>query len=131
MCLCLLQVLERWCTSPRTIEVLMNTYSVVQLSEEAMALVPPETLEVRSQDLEHTQSLSPAPRDSHLLLGSSVGSPTLPLRIHPETFSCPRRRKLTEPTPKMLHLIGSRRHLLATSLPALGGMCAICPRLPC
>ncbi|XP_039086710.1 ankyrin repeat and SOCS box protein 10 [Hyaena hyaena] len=39
------KVLERWCTSPRTIEVLMNTYSVVQLSEEAMALVPPETLE--------------------------------------------------------------------------------------
>uniref|UniRef100_G3T297 Ankyrin repeat and SOCS box containing 10 n=1 Tax=Loxodonta africana TaxID=9785 RepID=G3T297_LOXAF len=29
------KVLERWCTSPRTIEVLMNTYCVVQLPEEA------------------------------------------------------------------------------------------------
>ncbi|VTJ81644.1 Hypothetical predicted protein [Marmota monax] len=38
------EVLERWCTSPRTIEVLMNTYSVLQLPEEAMGLVPPETL---------------------------------------------------------------------------------------
>ncbi|XP_046285846.2 ankyrin repeat and SOCS box protein 10 isoform X2 [Marmota monax] len=38
------KVLERWCTSPRTIEVLMNTYSVLQLPEEAMGLVPPETL---------------------------------------------------------------------------------------
>lgn len=45
--LCLLQVLERWCTSPRTIEVLMNTYSIMQLPEEAMALVPLETLQVR------------------------------------------------------------------------------------
>ncbi|XP_004594468.2 ankyrin repeat and SOCS box protein 10 isoform X2 [Ochotona princeps] len=39
------KVLERWCTSPRTIEVLMNTYSVVQLPEEAAGLVPPETLQ--------------------------------------------------------------------------------------
>ncbi|XP_062956854.1 ankyrin repeat and SOCS box protein 10 [Cynocephalus volans] len=39
------KVLERWCTSPRTIEVLMNTYSVMQLPEEAMGLVPPETLQ--------------------------------------------------------------------------------------
>ncbi|XP_044908964.1 ankyrin repeat and SOCS box protein 10 isoform X4 [Felis catus] len=41
----MLHVLERWCTSPRTIEVLMNTYSITQLPEEAMALVPPETLQ--------------------------------------------------------------------------------------
>uniref|UniRef100_A0A8C0JXH1 Ankyrin repeat and SOCS box protein 10 n=1 Tax=Canis lupus dingo TaxID=286419 RepID=A0A8C0JXH1_CANLU len=39
------KVLERWCTSPRTIEVLMNTYSIMQLPEEAMALVPLETLQ--------------------------------------------------------------------------------------
>ncbi|XP_073094315.1 ankyrin repeat and SOCS box protein 10 isoform X2 [Manis javanica] len=39
------KVLERWYMSPRTIEVLMNTYSVMQLPEEAMALVPPETLQ--------------------------------------------------------------------------------------
>ncbi|XP_049633962.1 ankyrin repeat and SOCS box protein 10 [Suncus etruscus] len=39
------KVLERWCSSPRTIEVLMNTYSVVQLSEEAKGLVPPEILQ--------------------------------------------------------------------------------------
>ncbi|XP_040858302.1 ankyrin repeat and SOCS box protein 10 isoform X3 [Ochotona curzoniae] len=39
------KVLERWCTSPRTIEVLMNTYSVVQLPEETAGLVPPETLQ--------------------------------------------------------------------------------------
>lgn len=45
--LCPLQVLERWCTSPRTIEVLMNTYSIMQLPEEAVGLVPPETLQVR------------------------------------------------------------------------------------
>jgi hypothetical protein len=47
------QVLERWCTSPRTIEVLMNTYRSVQLPEEAMGLVPPETLQVRFQDPGH------------------------------------------------------------------------------
>lgn len=57
--LCLLQVLERWCTSPRTIEVLMNTYSVVQLPEEAMGLVPPETLQVRLQETTMPQE-SPA-----------------------------------------------------------------------
>nr|XP_014337653.1 PREDICTED: ankyrin repeat and SOCS box protein 10 [Bos mutus] len=39
------KVLERWCTSPRTIEVLMNTYSVVKLPEDAVGLVPPETLQ--------------------------------------------------------------------------------------
>ncbi|TEA23616.1 hypothetical protein DBR06_SOUSAS910334 [Sousa chinensis] len=39
------KVLERWCTSPRTIEVLMNTYSIMQLPEEAVGLVPPETLQ--------------------------------------------------------------------------------------
>ncbi|XP_035866950.1 ankyrin repeat and SOCS box protein 10 isoform X2 [Phyllostomus discolor] len=39
------KVLERWCMSPRTIEVLMNTYSVVRLPEGAMGLVPPETLQ--------------------------------------------------------------------------------------
>uniref|UniRef100_A0A2K6JQN8 Ankyrin repeat and SOCS box containing 10 n=1 Tax=Rhinopithecus bieti TaxID=61621 RepID=A0A2K6JQN8_RHIBE len=38
-------VLERWSTCPQTIEVLMNTYSVVQLPEEAVGLVPPETLQ--------------------------------------------------------------------------------------
>lgn len=60
---CLLQVLERWCTSPRTIEVLMNTYSHMQLPEEAIGLVPPETLQVRFQDT----ITQPASRDSHLL----------------------------------------------------------------
>lgn len=50
----LLQVLERWCMSPRTIEVLMNTYSVVRLPEGAMGLVPPETLQVRLQDPDRT-----------------------------------------------------------------------------
>ncbi|EPQ16323.1 Ankyrin repeat and SOCS box protein 10 [Myotis brandtii] len=39
------KVLERWCTSPRTIEVLMNTYSVMKLPEEAAGLVPPEILQ--------------------------------------------------------------------------------------
>ncbi|XP_073743595.1 ankyrin repeat and SOCS box protein 10 isoform X1 [Callorhinus ursinus] len=39
------KVLERWCESPRTIEVLMNTYSIMQLPEEAMALVPLEILQ--------------------------------------------------------------------------------------
>ncbi|XP_036885428.1 ankyrin repeat and SOCS box protein 10 [Sturnira hondurensis] len=39
------KVLERWCRSPRTIEVLMNTYSVVRLPEGVMGLVPPETLQ--------------------------------------------------------------------------------------
>ncbi|XP_047551866.1 ankyrin repeat and SOCS box protein 10 isoform X1 [Lutra lutra] len=39
------KVLERWCESPRTIEVLMNTYSTMQLPEEAMGLVPLETLQ--------------------------------------------------------------------------------------
>ncbi|XP_024610218.1 ankyrin repeat and SOCS box protein 10 [Neophocaena asiaeorientalis asiaeorientalis] len=39
------KVLERWCASPRTIEVLMNTYSIMQLPEEAVGLVPPETLQ--------------------------------------------------------------------------------------
>ena len=44
------QVLGRWCTSPRTIEVLMNTYCVVQLPEEAKGLVPPEILQVSARD---------------------------------------------------------------------------------
>ncbi|XP_055990756.1 ankyrin repeat and SOCS box protein 10 [Sorex fumeus] len=39
------KVLERWCSSPRTIEALMNTYSTVRLPEEAKGLVPPETLQ--------------------------------------------------------------------------------------
>ncbi|KFO27625.1 Ankyrin repeat and SOCS box protein 10 [Fukomys damarensis] len=39
------KVLERWCSSPRTIEVLMNTYSVVKLPEEAVGLIPPEMLQ--------------------------------------------------------------------------------------
>ncbi|XP_007981694.2 ankyrin repeat and SOCS box protein 10 isoform X1 [Chlorocebus sabaeus] len=39
------KVLERWSTCPQTIEVLMNTYSVVQLPEEAVGLVPSETLQ--------------------------------------------------------------------------------------
>lgn len=39
------KVLDRWCMSPRTIEVLMNTYRVVQLPEEAKGLVPPEILQ--------------------------------------------------------------------------------------
>ncbi|XP_054449443.1 ankyrin repeat and SOCS box protein 10 isoform X2 [Pteronotus mesoamericanus] len=39
------KVLERWCMSPRTIEVLMNTYSVVRLPEGAVGLVSPETLQ--------------------------------------------------------------------------------------
>ncbi|XP_004860435.1 ankyrin repeat and SOCS box protein 10 isoform X2 [Heterocephalus glaber] len=39
------KVLERWCSSPRTIEVLMNTYSVVRLPEEAVGLIPPEMLQ--------------------------------------------------------------------------------------
>ncbi|XP_031236036.1 ankyrin repeat and SOCS box protein 10 isoform X3 [Mastomys coucha] len=39
------KVLDRWCMSPRTIEVLMNTYCVVQLPEEAKGLVPPEILQ--------------------------------------------------------------------------------------
>lgn len=44
------QVLGRWCMSPRTIEVLMNTYCVVQLPEEAKGLVPPEILQVSVRD---------------------------------------------------------------------------------
>ncbi|XP_004629042.1 ankyrin repeat and SOCS box protein 10 isoform X2 [Octodon degus] len=39
------KVLERWHSSPRIIEVLMNTYSVVRLPEEAVGLIPPETLQ--------------------------------------------------------------------------------------
>lgn len=53
-CLRLLQVLERWCSSPRTIEVLMNTYSAMKLPAEAAGLVPPEILQVRLRDPDHT-----------------------------------------------------------------------------
>jgi hypothetical protein len=45
--------------SPRTIEVLMNTYRVVQLPEEAKGLVPPEILQVCVQDPEHITQLVP------------------------------------------------------------------------
>lgn len=55
----LLQVLDRWCMSPRTIEVLMNTYCVVQLPEEAKGLVPPEILQVSVQDPERITQLGP------------------------------------------------------------------------
>lgn len=63
MNLLLLQVLERWCVSPRTIEVLMNTYCVVRLPEEAKGLVPPEILQVSVQDSEHV-TLGPERRRS-------------------------------------------------------------------
>lgn len=70
----------------------MNTYSIMQLPEEAMALVPPEILQVRFQDPELTLT-QPGPKGLHCLQGSSVGSPTLPQRNDPETRSCPRRRR--------------------------------------
>lgn len=83
--------------SPRTIEVLMNTYSVMQLPEEAVDLVPPETLQVRFQDT----VARPAPQNSYLLKGSPVypHHPTLPHRDYPETLSCPRGKR-TEWTPQ-------------------------------
>ena len=94
----LLQVLERWCVSPRTIEVLMNTYSVVRLPEGAMGLVPPEILQVRLQDPDHT--IMQPTRDSHLLKGSPVGPPILPHRNYPEILSRPRRKlRMNTPNP--------------------------------
>lgn len=87
--LCLLQVLERWCASPRTIEVLMNTYSVMQLPEEAVDLVPPETLQVRFQDA----VARPAPKNSRLLEGSPVVD--LPAPLYP---------RLTEVTQRPSHV---------------------------
>lgn len=66
----LLQVLDRWCMSPRTIEVLMNTYCVVQLPEEAKGLVPPEILQVSVQDTERTTQ--PGPERQYSLWGSHV-----------------------------------------------------------
>ncbi|XP_006895253.1 PREDICTED: uncharacterized protein LOC102876108 [Elephantulus edwardii] len=60
-----LQVLARWCTSPRTIEVLMNTYCAVQLPEEAVGLVPPETLQGggrRKEGPGHQENLYPGRR---------------------------------------------------------------------
>lgn len=63
----LLQVLDRWCMSPRTIEVLMNTYCVVQLPEEAKGLVPPEILQVSTQDPEHITQIGP--RETIFLVG--------------------------------------------------------------
>uniref|UniRef100_A0A250Y1A8 Ankyrin repeat and SOCS box protein 10 n=1 Tax=Castor canadensis TaxID=51338 RepID=A0A250Y1A8_CASCN len=56
------KVLERWCTSPRTIEVLMNTYRSVQLPEEAMGLVPPETLQKHHRFYSSLFSLVRQPR---------------------------------------------------------------------
>lgn len=94
--LCLLQVLERWCESPRTIEVLMNTYSTMQLPEEAVGLVPLETLQVRFQDPEHTHTQPACPQ------GTPAASreapflpPTLPQRNDPETHLRPSRRRPT------------------------------------
>lgn len=78
--LCLLQVLERWCESPRTIEVLMNTYSTMQLPEEAMGLVPLETLQVRFQDPEHPQTQLPGPK----------GLPLPPGKLQSFPQPCPR-----------------------------------------
>lgn len=59
--------------SPRTIEVLMNTYCVVQLPEEAKGLVPPEIVQVSVQDLEHITQLGP--EKHHSLRGSLVSLP--------------------------------------------------------
>lgn len=49
----------------------MNTYSIMQLPEEAVDLVPPETLQVRFQDA----VARPAPKNSRLLEGSPVDLP--------------------------------------------------------
>ncbi|XP_053409807.1 ankyrin repeat and SOCS box protein 10 isoform X4 [Nycticebus coucang] len=82
-------VLECWCTSPRTIEVLMNTYSGMQLPEEAMGLVPPETLQNHQRFYSSLFALVRKPRSlqhlSRCVLRSHLGSclphalPLLPL----------------------------------------------------
>uniref|UniRef100_A0A8C5KJJ6 Ankyrin repeat and SOCS box protein 10 n=1 Tax=Jaculus jaculus TaxID=51337 RepID=A0A8C5KJJ6_JACJA len=56
------KVLERWSSSPRTIEVLMNTYSVVQLPEEAMGLVPPNVLQRHQRFYSSLFALARQPR---------------------------------------------------------------------
>ncbi|XP_012589318.1 PREDICTED: ankyrin repeat and SOCS box protein 10 [Condylura cristata] len=56
------KVLERWCSSPRTIEVLMNTYSSVRLPEEARDLVPPETLQKHQHFYSSLFALARQPR---------------------------------------------------------------------
>ncbi|KAM6216177.1 ankyrin repeat and SOCS box protein 10 [Rhynchocyon petersi] len=56
------KVLARWCTSPRTIEVLMNTYCAVRLPEEAVGLVPPETLQEHSVFYSSLFALTRQPR---------------------------------------------------------------------
>ncbi|KAM5255267.1 ankyrin repeat and SOCS box protein 10 [Ctenodactylus gundi] len=56
------KVLERWCTSPRTIEVLMNTYSVVKLPEDAVGLVPLETLQKHQRFYSSLFTLARQPR---------------------------------------------------------------------
>lgn len=66
----------------------MNTYSVMQLPEEAVDLVPPETLQVRFQDA----VARPAPKNSRLLEGSPVH---LPAPLYP---------RLTEVTQRPSHV---------------------------
>ncbi|KAM4874734.1 ankyrin repeat and SOCS box protein 10 isoform 1-T2 [Thomomys bottae] len=56
------KVLQRWCTSPRTIEVLVNTYSVVWLPQDALGLVPPETLQKHQRFYESLFALARQPR---------------------------------------------------------------------
>lgn len=130
MLLCFLQVLERWCESPRTIEVLMNTYSTMQLPEEAMALVPLETLQVRFQDPEHTLT-EPGPKGLPLPAGKLSWFPQPAPEKRPRDPLMSQKKKTHSVNTQNTTSRGSCRHLLATSLPpALGGKGAICPRLP-
>ncbi|XP_036268588.1 ankyrin repeat and SOCS box protein 10 isoform X2 [Pipistrellus kuhlii] len=56
------KVLERWCSSPRTIEVLMNTYSAMKLPAEAAGLVPPEILQKHRRFYSSLFALARQPR---------------------------------------------------------------------
>ncbi|KAM9592862.1 ankyrin repeat and SOCS box protein 10 [Trichechus inunguis] len=86
------KVLERWSTSPRTIEVLMNTYCVVQLPEEAVGLVPPETLQEHCRFYSSLFALARQPRSlqhlsrcalrAHLAARLPQALPCLPLPPH-------------------------------------------------
>ncbi|XP_007663828.1 ankyrin repeat and SOCS box protein 10 [Ornithorhynchus anatinus] len=83
------KVLERWCASPRTIEVLMNTYSRVQLPEATKDLVSPEVMQKYDNFYSSLFSLMGQPRSlkhlsrcalrSHLADRLPQALPRLPL----------------------------------------------------
>ncbi|KAM4705252.1 ankyrin repeat and SOCS box protein 10 [Rhinophrynus dorsalis] len=70
----LLKVLQYCCSSPRTVEVLLNTYSHVKVTEEWAEVVPSEEQQKHSRFYQSVFSLSQSPRSLQHLCRCAVRS---------------------------------------------------------